>query len=88
MDIIPIYRYMWTQQNKIPQQLNVYLNTHPRKNIPSDGGCKDNSNNCICLGSWLYFKYDMGLERQNIVLYKTKYNVYTQLAIYIHTLCF
>ena len=33
---------MWRQQNEIPQKLNVCLNIHPKKNISSDGGCKDN----------------------------------------------
>ena len=32
---------MWMQQNKVPQQLNACLNTHPVENIHCDVGCKD-----------------------------------------------
>ena len=65
---------MQMQQNEVPQQLNACLNTHPGENMHSDGGCKDNQIVVYLFRFLAYFKYDIGLELQNIELYKTEYN--------------
>ena len=58
---------MRRQQNVIPQQLNVCLNTHPGRNMHRDVGCKDNKIIVFALLTfWLRFKYHIGFELQNI----------------------